>query len=217
MEKAIVLDAYGTLLDVDEPARAHGARLGPAAASVSATWRAKQLEYTWVYTLAGKFEPFAVVTARALTFALAAHGIHDRDLEHDLLAAYRRLPAHADAAPAVLALRSAGCRPIVLTNGDVDMATEALEAAGLKDAIEVVLSASAVRHYKPHAAVYALAAGYFARPAREIRFVSSNAWDAGGAAAFGFEVTWVNRKGLPPEYEAWNEGRVAVTSKLPRA
>ena len=33
----------------------------------------------------------------------------------------------------------------------------------------------------------------------EIVFQSSNAWDASGAAAFGFKVAWVNRFGQSPE------------------
>ena len=32
-----------------------------------------------------------------------------------------------------------------------------------------------------------------------ICFMSSNAWDAAGAAYFGFQVTWVNRFGQPKE------------------
>jgi 2-haloacid dehalogenase len=34
----------------------------------------------------------------------------------------------------------------------------------------------------------------------EVVFVSSNPWDAMGAAAFGFRTVWVNRAGLPDEY-----------------
>jgi 2-haloacid dehalogenase len=33
----------------------------------------------------------------------------------------------------------------------------------------------------------------------QIGFVSSNGWDATGAAAFGFRVAWCNRSGLPAE------------------
>jgi 2-haloacid dehalogenase len=35
--------------------------------------------------------------------------------------------------------------------------------------------------------------------AREVAFFSSNAWDAHGAAAFGFRVVWVNRFRAPAE------------------
>ncbi len=31
-------------------------------------------------------------------------------------------------------------------------------------------------------------------------FFSSNPWDAFGAMCFGFQVFWVNRTGLTPEY-----------------
>jgi 2-haloacid dehalogenase len=36
-------------------------------------------------------------------------------------------------------------------------------------------------------------------PRERITFVSSNGWDATGAAEFGFSVIWCNRSGAPPE------------------
>src|SRR5688572_21376784 len=48
-------DAYGTLFDVHAAVRRHAAALGPEAAEFSALWRAKQLEYSWVRTLAGRY------------------------------------------------------------------------------------------------------------------------------------------------------------------
>ena len=50
-----------------------------------------------------------------------------------------------------------------------------------------------LRIYKPHPSVYQLAVDRLELGAREISFQSSNAWDAVGAAAFGFRVAWVNR------------------------
>ncbi len=35
--------------------------------------------------------------------------------------------------------------------------------------------------------------------AHRISFQSANAWDASGAAAFGFRVAWINRFGQPGE------------------
>ncbi len=52
--RAAVFDAYGTLLDVHAAMARHAARLGGDWQRISADWRAKQIEYTWVRSLAGR-------------------------------------------------------------------------------------------------------------------------------------------------------------------
>jgi hypothetical protein len=87
----------------------------------------------------------------------------------------------------------------VLTNGTPSSARAALRAANILDLLADVLSVDAVRAFKPDPRVYALATARFACAPREIVFVSSNPWDAWGAAHFGFRVAWCNRHGHPPE------------------
>ena len=196
----MVFDAYGTLLDVHAAVARHGAQLGPQAAAVSALWRARQLEQSWVLSLAGEYQDFGVLTARALDFALASQGIADAALRRSLLAAYRRLDAFPDAAPALAALRARGIATAVLSNGTPAMLGKALAGAGLAPLLDAVLSADDLRIYKPHPRVYALAAMRFGCDPRRIAFVSANAWDAYGAARFGFRVHWLNRSPQPDEY-----------------
>ncbi len=50
---AVVFDAYGTPLDVHAAVGRHAARLGAQAAGVSALWRAKQLEQSWILSAVG--------------------------------------------------------------------------------------------------------------------------------------------------------------------
>jgi 2-haloacid dehalogenase len=197
---AVVFDAYGTLLDVHSAVARHAARLGDKAAAVSALWRQRQLEYSWILSATGDYEPFNVLTARALDFALATHGVADPALAADLLGAYRALDAYPDAAPALAALRATGLATAILSNGEPAMLHAAVDAAGLGAALDAVLSVAPLRRYKPAAAVYQLACERFAAPPAAIAFVSSNAWDAYGAARFGFRVFWVNRAGGPVEY-----------------
>ena len=197
---AVVLDAYGTLLDVHSAVARHAARLGAAAGPVSALWRTKQLEASWILSATGAYENFAVLTERALDHALSVHGVRDAALRADLLGAYRRLDAYADAAPLLDALRAARLPAAILSNGEPNMLAEALAAAGLEGRLEAVLSVHPLRRYKPEAAVYALATEQFGCDPGEIAFVSANAWDAFGAARFGFRVFWVNRAGGPVEY-----------------
>lgn len=214
---AVVFDAYGTLLDVHAAVARHAARLGPAAASVSAMWRARQLEYSWILSQLGEYEDFAVLTARALDVALAAHGVADASLREDLLAAYRRLDAFADAASALGALRRAGLATAILSNGEPGMLAEAVEAAGLAPLLDAVLSVHPLRVFKPSPRVYELATSRFACPPSAIAFVSGNAWDAYAAARFGFRVFWLNRAPQPAEYrlDRLAAGRIASLAELP--
>lgn len=197
---AVVFDAYGTLLDVHSAVARHAARLGDKAAPVSALWRQRQLEYSWILSAAGDYEPFDALTDRALCFALATHGVADAALRADLMAAYRSLDAYPDALPCLAALRARGVATAILSNGEPAMLSAAVESAGLAGHLDDVLSVHPLRRYKPHPEVYALAARRFARAPGEIAFVSSNAWDAHGARRFGFRVMWANRAGAPPEY-----------------
>ncbi len=98
------------------------------------------------------------------------------------------------------ALAGEGSRRLaVLSNGNPDMLEAGLAAAALRERFEHVLSVDEVGVFKPHPSVYELAPKAFQLPAARILFVSSNAWDAAGARAFGFPVAWVNRAGLPFE------------------
>jgi 2-haloacid dehalogenase len=198
--RAVVFDAYGTLLDVHSAVFRHAARLGPQAQAVSALWRQRQLEYSWVLSATGDYEPFDALTDRALGFALAAHGIADAALRADLLEAYRALSPYPDAAPALGALRARNLATAILSNGEPAMLAAAVSSAGLAPLLDDVLSVHALRRYKPHAEVYTLATRRFGCAPDEISFVSSNAWDAHGARRFGFRVFWVNRMGGPVEY-----------------
>jgi 2-haloacid dehalogenase len=197
-----VFDAYGTLLDVHSAMARHAARIGPDWQRLSADWRAKQLEYTWVRSLAGPahHRDFATLTDSALAFVAARHRITDTALLADLRAAYRRLDAYPEALLVLAALRAAGRPTAILSNGAPAMLAEGVAAAGLTDVLDAVLSVESAGVFKPDPRVYRLATQHFGCAAERILFVSSNAWDAFGALEFGFHVAWVNRAGQPDEY-----------------
>ena len=198
---AVLFDVYGTLLDVHSAIAREGKELGARAESVSRLWRQKQLEYTWVWSLRGEYRSFQSLTESALDYALAAHGVKSSSLKERLLSAYRHLDAFPEVATALADLRQRGLRLAALSNGDPDMLDAGLQSAGLRDAVGAVLSVAPVRIFKPDRRVYELGRSWANAPAQEIAFVSANAWDAGGAAAFGFRTFWIDRAGQPPEYD----------------
>ena len=195
--KAFVFDAYGTLFDVHSVVEA-GRAVTADPQALSTLWRQKQLEYTWLRTLMGRYEDFWAVTEAALRFALDRLGIRagEESVRH-LMDAYLSLATFPEVKGALAAL--VGTPLGILSNGSPPMLEAALRSSGLGGIFRHVLSVDAVRAYKPSPAVYELGTQAFGLPAGEILFVSSNAWDVSGAKAFGYRCCWCNRLGAPME------------------
>jgi 2-haloacid dehalogenase len=200
MISVYVFDAYGTLFDVHAAIARHRATAGPDADRFSELWRTKQLEYTWTLTLAGQYVDFWTLTERALDYCFARIGSVDRALRPKLLEAYLSLDAFADARSALAQLKHRGLRLAILSNGAPRMLAAAVNASGLAEMLDGVLSVDAVRMYKPRPEVYALVTDGLKVAPQDVAFVSSNRWDVMGAAAFGFRTIWVNRAQMPEEY-----------------
>lgn len=198
--RAAVFDAYGTLFDVNSAVQRHADAVGPEATALSDLWRTKQLEYSWVYGLMGRYEPFWTLTERALDFALARHPNVDRALRDRLLDAYRDLDAYDEVPATLAALRERGIRTAILTNGDRRMVDRAVASAKLSGHLDAVLSVDDASVFKTHPDAYRIALDRLGVGRAEVVFCSSNRWDIAGASAFGFRSVWINRKGLPDEY-----------------
>lgn len=192
---ACVFDAYGTLFDVHSAVQRGGSALGDKAGAVSALWRQKQLEYTWLRSLMGAHADFRQVTQDGLDYALAAHGVDDAALKARLMALYLTLDAYPDVAACLETLRAAGLATAILSNGEPEMLDAAVTSAGLTALFDAVLSVEEVGIFKPDPRVYQLAVDRLQVRPERICFVSTNAWDAAGAAFFGFRVAWLNRFG----------------------
>ena len=196
---ACVFDAYGTLFDFNSAAARCRDQLGDKADPLSEVWRLKQLQYTWLRSLMGRHEDFWTVTGDALDYAMQAVGIDDAPLRAQLMELYLSLDAYPEVKETLETLKAGKIRTAILSNGSPSMLIAAVKSAGLYELIDAVLSIESVGIYKPHPSVYQLAVDELKVPADRISFQSSNAWDANGAAAYGFKVAWVNRFGQPPE------------------
>jgi len=195
--RGYVFDAYGTLFDVHSVIDA-GRAITSDPAALSALWRQKQLEYTWLRALMGRYEDFWAVTEAALRHSVRRLGLRADDGQlARLMEAYLSLPCFAEV-PAALE-RLAGRPRAILSNGSPRMLAAAVTASGLERHLQHVLSVDAVKTYKPSPAVYALAPRALGIPAAELLFISSNAWDIAGAKSFGYQVAWCNRTGAPAE------------------
>lgn len=191
--KACVFDAYGTLFDVHSAVGKHREQLGESAEPVSALWRTKQLEYTWLRSLMKRHADFWQVTREALDFALDTHQIHNTRLRDDLMNAYLGLTTYQEVPENLSILKRRGIQLAILSNGTPRMLDAAVRNAGIAELIDANLSVESVGIFKPDPRVYQLAVDELKVRPHEILFQSSNAWDASGASAFGFRVAWVNR------------------------
>jgi 2-haloacid dehalogenase len=189
--QAFVFDAYGTLFDVHSVVAALR-EVTPEAEAVSLQWRAKQLEYSWLRSLMGRYADFWAVTDEALRFALRRFNIQATPHQHAaILEAYLHLSAYAEIPATLAALAPRPCS--ILSNGAPRMLAAAVESSGLAGKFAHILSADLVRVYKPDPRVYELAPKALGLPKEAIVFVSSNAFDVMGAKAYGFQVAWINR------------------------
>jgi len=197
--RAVVFDAYGTLLDVATAAAAAQDVLGARWQALSDLWRQKQLQYSWLRALMGRHADFWTVTGDALDFALEAQRIQEPGLRSRLMDAYGRLGAYPDAEATLGRLRQAGLKTAILSNGAPRMLASAVKSARLDGLLDQVLSVEEVGVYKPHPSVYRLACDRLSIWPAEIVFVTANGWDAWGAKASGLRVAWCNRSGQPRE------------------
>lgn len=213
---ACVFDAYGTLFDVNAAAARCRDALGDKAEPLAVLWRQKQVSYSWLRSLMGRHADFWQVTGEALDFAMQTFGFSDPALRARLMDCYRRLDAYPDAAGVLKTLKAAGIPTAILSNGSRGMLADAVSSAGLGGSLDAVLSIEDAGIYKPHASVYRLAVDRLGVSAGRICFLSSNGWDAHGAAAFGFQVVWINRARQPAErLPGTLAGEVGGLSELP--
>ncbi|MBS0517858.1 MAG: haloacid dehalogenase type II [Proteobacteria bacterium] len=194
-----VFDAYGTLYDFNSAVARHRVTIGAKADSLTEMWRSKQIQYTWLRNSMGVYAKFWDVTGAALDHCLAAHGIADRSVHDALMGAYLALDPFPEVPATLAQLKRAGTRLAILSNGNSEMLDPMVEASGLADAFEAVLSVDAVGVFKPDARVYRLVEARCGVKPGKVCFLSSNCWDAHGAAHFGFSTVWVNRAGAPDD------------------
>ena len=154
----MVFDAYGTLFDVHSVASLAEQLFPGKGDALSQLWRQKQLEYSWLRAMSGRYKPFWDVTRDALRFAAArlALGLAP-ELEVRLMNQYASLSAFPENLDALRALRDAGLPLGILSNGNREMIEVSVRSAGMSGLFEHLLSSQDVETFKTCAPIYALA------------------------------------------------------------
>ena len=215
--RACVFDAYGTLFDFASAAARCSEVLGDKTAAVTALWRDKQLQYTWLRGLQGRHADFWQVTGDALDFTLETLGVSDSGVRDRLMRLYRTLDCFPEVPDVLAGLKRAGFATAILSNGAPGMLEDAVTGAKLQGLLDHVMSVEEVGVFKPHPSVYQRAVDRLGVPASAIAFQSSNAWDAYAASAFGMRVVWCNRYGQRRERLPGSPDReISTLSELPQ-
>ena len=147
-------------------------------------WRHRYLQIT---STIGSYRPYLELVAQA---ALDA-GLPDEAVPR-LERTWDEVQPWPDVGPALEALRIPRA---VATNCSFTLGRRAAARVGIP--FHVVVTAEEAGAYKPDPAPYRLACEQLRLAPREVAFVAGSPFDARGALAFGFPVTWVNRLGVP--------------------
>jgi 2-haloacid dehalogenase len=212
--RAFVFDAYGTLFDVASIVTTCSEVVSEPEA-FAALWRAKQLEYSFLRSLMGRYKDFWQVTEGALRYAAKRHGLTVTPVqEKRLMEAWLYLQPFPEVRETLRRLK--GYPRLILSNGSPAMLFPLLENTGLKDDCDAVLSVEAVQIYKPAPQVYDLVLRRLGGAPHDIVFLSSNGFDVAGAKTFGFTVCWVNRTGATlDELDVEPDATVRTLDEIP--
>jgi len=210
--KAVLFDAYGTLFDVYSVGLLAEQMFPGQGDALARLWRDRQIEYSRLSSMSGRYQPFWDLTRGALQFAAAALKLPlDPPAEDRLMNQYRHLSAFPENREVLQALAARGIPRGVLSNGDPDMLAVAVRSAGFAEWLDPVISVHETRRFKTDPATYALGTRALGLPANEILFVSSNCWDAIGATWAGYRTLWVNRADAPLERLGTTPSRIGRT------
>jgi 2-haloacid dehalogenase len=213
MAVTLAFDVYGTLIDTHGVVAKLEEIVGDRATDFSATWRDKQLEYSFRRGLMQNYENFAVCTRDALDYTCDRYGLEiGQEDKQALLHIYRELPAFDDVEGALADLAARDCRLFAFSNGSAEAVETLLSAASIRDRFLGVVSCDDIRSFKPNPAVYA----HFLRQAQatgdEAWLISGNPFDVIGAISAGMRGAWVRRT-KDAIFDPWGiEPTITVTS-----
>ena len=190
--KAVVFDAYGTLYDVQSVAAITDEAFPGYGDLITQIWRIKQLEYSWLRSLMGRYEDFSVITRESLNYTLRILGLSfDAKVFERVMDKYVHLDLYPDARQALAALK--GRKLAILSNGSSDMLNALVKNTGLDAVLDATVSIDSKRIFKPSPQAYTLIEERLGVKPADVLFVSSNPWDAIGAKSFGLNVAWIER------------------------
>jgi 2-haloacid dehalogenase len=146
-----------------------------------------------VDALTGGYTPFSEMMDAAMRRRLRLAG-SDEERAVSALELVSTMPAYIEAPGAMESLRARGLKLGVLAQSAAESADAVLRFAGLRDRLELVLSAQDAGAYKPDPRPYRMALEQTGANGSEVCFVSTHWWDVAGAKRAGLRTGWVARR-----------------------
>lgn len=193
----LVFDVNETLLDIDVLEPIFQRVFGQP--GKMREWFAQLILYSQALSLSGRHVPFEALGVSILKML---GEIHDVDVAaddvRDLGHAIATLPGHADVAPALDRLASAGFRMVTLTNSSGGGARDAVEDAGLAERFEYRFTVSDVKRFKPSPAIYQQVSDTLGIAPKNCLLIAAHTWDTLGAQAQGWQAALITRGANAP-------------------
>lgn len=203
--KALTFDLFGTVLDlggsltpfISELLKSTGSDAD--AARFWAQWRARQRieQYQDNIMMLGH-SGYLETARRGLAYTLELNGVDASEQEtHDFMEVWRELQPFPEVVAGLERLKSR-YQLVALSNGN-RWFLEHLAQNQIKWDFDHIFSVESAGAFKPHPAVYRLAAQHINLEVGECLMVSANSFDVMGARACGYRSAYVNRYDLPYE------------------
>ena len=198
---AVLLDSFGTLVEMEPPAPRLAAALGVELHAAERAFRA-EIDYYVEHHVEGRDEEsLSELRDRCASVIRDSLGLAGAELARVRAAMLDsiRFSAYPDAAPALRDLRERGLRLVVASNWDCSL-REVLERAGLARLVDGVVSSAMVGAAKPAPALFEAALDRAGSPAeRALHVGDSLSKDVAGAGAAGIAAVLLDREGAHPD------------------
>ena len=190
--KVILLDVYGTLLDMSEVEKKVNNLMDSRRAYIK--WFDLFMQYCFVDNCTNQFNDFLSIAAATMemTAQLFGKAVRKEEIE-SVLELFKHLPLTEGVQDGLSILHDLNFRIAALTNSPEKTVIDRMERTGLVSYFELVLSAEHVRKYKPCIEVYNWAARKVNAAPNEILLVSSHAWDIMGAANAQMQTAYLEQ------------------------
>lgn len=191
--QVIFLDLYETMLDMTEVER----RLNHLLDSKRgyAIWLELLMQHCFADNHYQSYHPFTAIAKATMQMTAKMVG---RSLEesaiNDLLVLLEHLPVHDGVPEGLSRLKDEGFLLAALTNAPLSIVRNRMEFTGLISYFDNVLSAEAVRKYKPAKEVYQWALQQMDTTAENALLASTHGWDIAGAQNAGMKTAYIKQR-----------------------
>ncbi len=190
--QVIFVDVYETLLDMSEVRRKVNVLMNSKRGYL--LWFELFMQYCFVDNCMGKFNDFASIAKATfqMTANMLGEAVSDEKID-EILEMLEQLPVKNGVAEGLSLLADEGFRIAALTNSPQTIVQNRMERTGLISYFETVLSAEAIKKYKPCKEVYEWAAQKLAVNPSDCLLISAHGWDISGAANVAMQTAYLKQ------------------------